>query len=453
MKLRQNGFAVALTVGLVAALVLGAVYALASRNRTLAEQAAGLHTTHQLIQSATVARGQLELAAYQASLRSEGLVIDEAALDLATERAAAALAAAGQSHAALAALGEATRTTGDATGHLVNNGLLLIDEIDGGSDFTTVAIDAEYQRLIGELTGIRDRLSGEVAAAERSGALAGSIGGFLAVFAIPALVIGGYFWLDRRRRRQHQLEVSLQAESAAHEARERFLTTVSHQLREPLWAVRGLARMLGHDEALMAQPQMADMHLLLAGELDDMNGLMDNLLTASRLEGDGLDYSIEPVDVREAARNVVEALDDRGASIYIAMDDGTVAADRRYLRQVLRNLVANALKFGGPNIEVKGKIDADGYTLTVVDDGQGVPEAVEQNLFTRFVHDDRDVESIGLGLSVVMALAIGMGGTAFHNREDGLTTFGVVLPVVSSTTRRDPTYESPSTSPANEPSG
>ena len=186
--------------------------------------------------------------------------------------------------------------------------------------------------------------------------------------------------------------------------------------------------MLASDEELMEQPRMSDLHALLVGELDDMSGVVEDLLTTSRLEAGALEYAIEPVVVRDEVRALLDSLNHRGASVYMAMDDGVVDADRRRLRQIVRNLLANALKYGGPNIEIKGQADADSYTVLVIDDGHGVPTAAEERLFTRFAGSGDGAQSVGLGLSIVMALAVGMGGTAFHQREDGLTRFGVRLP-------------------------
>lgn len=430
-KIRDNGFAVALAAGLVLALVVGATYAITSSSRRLARHAEALHAAHETLQATVVARSQLELAVYQVSgppaLASDA-VLAEAALDTTLRRAEAGLAAAQGAHQVLAAMGESHRAAGEALQHFTDAGTDVISDIEASAGPSTDEVELRYRAVLGELTAIRDRLAGAVAGSERTNAWIAAVGGFLAVFAIPAAVITVYYVLDRRRRRQHELEVTLQAERAAQATRERFLTAVTHQLREPLWAVRGIFRMLGNDEVLMAQPQVADLHLLLSGELDDMNGLMDNLLTASRIEAGELEYTIEPVDPREVVHTLVDSLNHRGASIYVAMDDGVVEADRRHLRQMIRNLLVNALKYGGPNIEVKGHADDDSYTIIVVDDGQGVSRSMEPQLFTRFVHDQQNNQSVGLGLSIVMALAVAMGGTAFHQRVDGLTRFGVRLP-------------------------
>jgi len=452
VRIREIGFAVALAAGLALALVIGGVYALAAGNRRIASEATALHATHESLRAAVVARSQLELAAYQATLALQGIDVEQSSLDGARNRSAEALDQGADAVASLTGEEAWPVLTESWQGFAAAAGELLT-QFDTGNQLSTDGLDTAYARLSAELASLRDRLAGAVAEARSRNVWLAAAGGFLAVLVIPASLIAAYYVLDRRRRRQHELEVTLKAERAAHASRERFLTAVSHQLREPLWAVRGISRMLGNDDLLMAQPRLADLHLLLAGELDDMNGLMGNLLTASRLEAGALEYTMECVEAREATRAVIDSLDHRGASIYVAMDDGVVSADRRHLRQILRNLISNALKYGGPSIEVKGRAETDSYTIVVVDDGQGVPRPIEDQLFTRFVHGDEDTQNVGLGLSIVMALAVGMGGTAFYRREDGLTRFGVALPNALAPAVPSALYEPPTITPVSRAAG
>ncbi|NND03914.1 MAG: hypothetical protein HKN91_14125 [Acidimicrobiia bacterium] len=429
-SLRENKFALALVAGLVLALVVGIVFSVSARSRRVAAQAEALNAAHASVQAATVVRSQLELAIFQDALRLNGVQVDAAATTAAATKATNSLRDLSSSVGALVVAGEGSKNLQTSAMAFMAAAENVVADLGGVEPVDAEAVDAQYEALIEELDPLRNDLAANIDASGGTNRWTSAIAGFLAVFLIPAAVITAYFVLDRRRRRQHELEVTLRAERAAHMSREQFLTAVSHQLREPLWAVRGISRMLGNDEALMAQPHMADLHTLLAGELDDMNGLMDNLLTASRLESGAIDFVIESVDVREETKAIVESLNHRGAQIYVAMDDGVVEADRRRLNQMIRNLVANALKYGGPNIEIKGHADGDTYAVLVVDDGQGVPKEAEADLFARF-SQYTETQNLGLGLSVVMSLAVGMGGTAFHSREDGLTKFGFRLPTSS----------------------
>ena len=427
-KLRENGFALALAAGLTLALLVGVVYSISATGRDVASQTETLHAAHETIQAVTVARAQIELGAYQTSLLAQATPVDESSIDAAAERAGVAIDDAVASHSRLVAGRSSSPQLVVAFADFETTGMEAVDAFNARTPIATDSFDDAYQQLMGELTAIRDEQITGVSSGQRSDSLMSAIAGFLAVFVIPAAVIAAYFILDRRRRRQHELEVALEAERAALSSRERFLVTVSQELRKPLTGVRAIAQMLAADEGLMNQPRMPDLHALLVGELDDMAGVVEDLLTTSRIEAGALEYTIGPVDVRDEVHALLDSVNHRGASVYVAMDEGVVNADRRRLRQIVRNLLANALKYGGPNIEIKGQADADSYTILVVDDGQGVSTAVEDRLFSRFASVDEGAQSVGLGLSIVMALAVGMGGTAFHQREDGLTRFGVRLP-------------------------
>ncbi len=447
-RFRGNSLAVALAAGLGLALLFGIGYAVASSSRQVSRQAESLHVTDQILHEATVVRAQIALASYQVSLAAEDVIVDPAAIDSALTEATTAIAATDRAGQTLAELGEATPEATTALNEFLGTAGDVATDLAKQLPVSDDSVADSFDIAVDEIVDIRDELVVAVGASERSNAWISAIAGFLAVFAIPAAVISAYFVLDRRRRRQHEQEVALEAERAALSSREQFLTTVSHELRKPLTGVRGIAAMLAKDDDLMKQPRMADLHALLVGELDDMTGLVDDLLAASRLEAGGLEYSIEPVDVRAETRSLLDSLNHRGASVYIAMDAGVVEADRRRLRQIVRNLVSNAVKYGGPNIEVKGLDDDDSYTVVVIDDGQGVPRDVEEHLFTRFTHQVGDsAQSVGLGLSIVMALAVAMGGTAFHAREDGLTRFGVRLPKSAAAEEPVPRYEPPTMAP------
>ena len=100
---------------------------------------------------------------------------------------------------------------------------------------------------------------------------------------------------------------------------------------------------------------------------------------------------------------------------------------------MLRNLLSNARKYGGPDIRVEGRIEGRTYVCSVIDDGDGIPEEVVGRFFQRFVHHARSssvTESVGLGLSIVKSLAESMGGSITYERIDNETHFALHLPLV-----------------------
>jgi two-component system sensor histidine kinase MtrB len=113
------------------------------------------------------------------------------------------------------------------------------------------------------------------------------------------------------------------------------------------------------------------------------------------------------------------------------MGDVLCWADPNRVRQIVRNLVSNAIKHGGPTIDVYLEGDGDRAVLTVSDNGAVMNPELEQRMFDRFVHDGVETlltGSIGLGLSIARSLARTMGGDIRFVRAGGWTNFEVSLP-------------------------
>ena len=125
----------------------------------------------------------------------------------------------------------------------------------------------------------------------------------------------------------------------------------------------------------------------------------------------------------------------KGGVIETEAEGAVVAVDRMRQRQVLRNLISNARKYGGPELRVLGEVKGDMYEWIVADNGQGIPEEIKDRLFQRFVHRGSLVTApggVGIGLSIVRALVEGMGGTIGYTRENGWTQFRVCVPLAES---------------------
>ncbi len=159
--------------------------------------------------------------------------------------------------------------------------------------------------------------------------------------------------------------------------------------------------------------------------------MVEDLLTAARLESQALTYDMGEVDLVTEAASIMEQLRRDDIEIRVAGEPAEVWADAGRIRQILRNLLSNAIQHGGPKVYLEIE-SADGQTLcNVVDDGTGVPDAISGRLFERFVHEGPQsllTGSVGLGLAIARTLAHEMGGDVVHRREDGLTVFSLRMP-------------------------
>jgi K+-sensing histidine kinase KdpD len=224
---------------------------------------------------------------------------------------------------------------------------------------------------------------------------------------------------------------TLEETAAAHEA---FLGVLSHELRTPVTSIYGLAQYLD-------RPAHRERSTELAGDIkleaDRLKRLVDDLLVLSRVERDRLETGEEPVLLQRLLPRVVEAERRRtpepGYRTLLPSDLPPVLGDETYVEQVVRNLVANAAKYGPSDgaIQVTGSANETTVTIRVLDDGPGfADEDADQlfDLFYRAAPSARHVAGAGIGLFVVRQLVQTMGGRIWaRRRPEGGAEFGFEL--------------------------
>jgi two-component system sensor histidine kinase KdpD len=204
--------------------------------------------------------------------------------------------------------------------------------------------------------------------------------------------------------------------------RHALLSSVSHDLRTPLTTVLGTLR-----ELKANTPEQAEQLAAARGEAERLHRFVGNLLDMVRIEAGTLHRTTEPVDLAEAvasaAHDLRSALQGHAVKLEIAPDLPFVLADPQLFHHCLINLIENAAKYGNPGspIMVSARRDATGLTLTVMDEGPGLPPGEETRIFETFARiegSDRK-GGTGLGLAIVKGFADAMGLTvSAANRTD-----------------------------------
>jgi signal transduction histidine kinase len=236
-------------------------------------------------------------------------------------------------------------------------------------------------------------------------------------------------------RRTEQLNASLERLEELVRAKDMFIAGVSHELRTPLTAILGFARELADRPSWMSDVEKASSARLIADQASDLSGIIEDLLVAARSDINAVNVLREPVDLGIELRSVIEVLpqEDR-ARVRTVPVDTAVVADRLRVRQIIRNLLSNAIRHGGESISIEVEEWDDFATLTVVDDGVGVTQEVQDTIFEPYVRgsgDSGQPQSIGLGLAVSRFLARLMAGDLdLIPRPDG-TAFRLSLPMVT----------------------
>jgi two-component system, OmpR family, sensor kinase len=234
----------------------------------------------------------------------------------------------------------------------------------------------------------------------------------------------------------------------------RFLADASHELRTPLVTVRGYAE-LYRMGAIKKPAEVAEAMARIESEAVRMSGLVDSLLTLTRLdELSGLE--LDSVDLVALAQNAARDAEVANPGVRFlvsaAEPEVTVRADADKLRQVLTNLLGNAGRFSPEQSSVeiaiagrKGNAPTAGETtefqaeIRVSDHGEGIPAQLRDRVFERFYRADtsrnRETGGSGLGLSIVKSIVLAHGGEIFiEETPGGGATFVLRLPSVPPTT-------------------
>lgn len=216
------------------------------------------------------------------------------------------------------------------------------------------------------------------------------------------------------------------------ESKDLFVAAVSHELRTPLTAVVAFAEML-RDRTDFEPGEREEFLGLIADQSREASYLIEDLLVAARLDSEELSVSIQPTALRPEILTVVNPFSgERSIEVDHAATDCVVLADPGRLRQIIRNLVGNAVKHGGLSVAVTAERDEGQCHLIVRDNGPGVAPEAEASLFEPYRHGEQREDqsmSVGLGLNVSRRLAEMMGGTLEYRRRDGHTEFVLVLPM------------------------
>jgi len=226
-----------------------------------------------------------------------------------------------------------------------------------------------------------------------------------------------------------------------------FLSTVSHELRTPLTSISGYAEMLRDGDAGPVTAPMAQMLEVIERNTVRLKVLIEDLLTLSAIESAAFRSSMDDVDVATLVRGVEQAVRPQAAAAGLDLRVGrlpsalAVRGDELQLERVLLNLVSNAIKFtpapGRVDVGVSTEdgVGSDLVVLSVRDTGIGIPEAEQDQLFSRFFRAsnavDRAVPGTGLGLTIVRSIVEHHGGSLELDSSPGrATTFTVRLPLV-----------------------
>jgi signal transduction histidine kinase len=214
------------------------------------------------------------------------------------------------------------------------------------------------------------------------------------------------------------------------QAKDRFIATVSHELRTPLAAVVGFSGELVQGLGNYSQDEILEMVSLISSQSVEMARLVDDLLTAERAASGNLTVRPGAIDLLEESQSVVSSLG-VGLEVTVVGTPTEAWADRFRTRQIMRNLLTNAHRYGGPTVRIELSAREGVAVLEVIDDGNGVSGIDAEHIFDPYYRSRTEStrpESVGLGLAVARQLARVMDGDLIYVRQGGWTRFELTLP-------------------------
>jgi PAS domain S-box-containing protein len=255
----------------------------------------------------------------------------------------------------------------------------------------------------------------------------------------PVRLIGAMQNITERKLAELELAAAHEAANAANHAKSNFLANMSHEIRTPLNGVLGLAQVMALDELPPAQRERLTV-IRQSGEalLELLNDTLDLAkIEAGKFELDEVEFSLS--DLARGVHGLFSpAAERKGLSFDFVVDEparGRYLGDRLRIRQILNNLVSNALKFTETgSVLVQAGIEGPDLNFVVRDTGPGMSEAVAESLFQKFVQADastaRNFGGTGLGLAICRDLTDLMGGRVSVRSLPGAgSVFCVSLPL------------------------
>ncbi|GCE22796.1 ATP-binding protein [Dictyobacter kobayashii] len=253
------------------------------------------------------------------------------------------------------------------------------------------------------------------------------------------------------RQQRDELTVLNSALEEANRVRSQFLSTMSHELRTPLASIIGFSQIIMRSEqkSPLSGRQHDNVERILKNA-QHLLSLINDVLDLAKIEAGRMDIKASEIDVQELLNSVVEetrsiALE-RKLRLSTSVQEGitTIETDPRKVRQILLNLVSNALKFtekGSVTVSAvrqsvpNGRDDGvEQIAISVVDTGIGISSDKQEHIFEAFYQVDnsnsRSYGGTGLGLSIVRELTLLLGGKVEIQSEEGKgSTFTIVLPI------------------------
>ena len=233
--------------------------------------------------------------------------------------------------------------------------------------------------------------------------------------------------ITERREAEERLEDLIRS-------KDEFLASVSHELRTPLTTVYASAETLRERSDSIDDELRDELIGYIARESGELSDMVDDLLVAARAEIGLVAMAPKEVELRPIVDRVIDvaAADDSDRRFEVSVEGGAWVDPLRF-KQIVRNLISNALRYGGKSIRVETSREGAEVVFSVLDNGSGVPRKHRETIFELYERGSQGdssgvVGSVGVGLAVARQLARLMGGDLVYDYKQGWSRFTLTVP-------------------------
>lgn len=248
------------------------------------------------------------------------------------------------------------------------------------------------------------------------------------------IIAGQIASIIQRARLNEELMERNQRLQELEQSRLEFIATISHELRTPLTAVVGFASEMQDRIESFSAEELRQFAGVITAQSNEVSGIVEDLLVITRAEAGFLSVNPAPVNVATELKYVRNALpaERPNQKITLGLSDVVAWADPLRVRQIARNLLSNAARYGGDDVRMWVTTSGFEVVIVVSDDGPGIPAGEEEKVFKAYGRShlsETKPGSIGLGLTVSRYLADAMEGSLEYRRIDGISRFDLTLPL------------------------
>lgn len=242
--------------------------------------------------------------------------------------------------------------------------------------------------------------------------------------------------INELEKTKEELNRALEKERELNELKTRFVSMASHEFRTPLATILSSVSLVAkYSEKGNLEKQQKHIGKIKSS-IHDLTDILNDFLSVSKLEEGKVECVKEEFDLEEFMSSIIkemEPLAKEGQQLIYRYDGNSIVSlDKKLLKNILFNLISNAIKFSpeGKQIDIQSVNDSSGIRISVKDEGIGIPEEDQKHLFERFFrgHNATHIQGTGLGLNIVTKYAELMNGSInFTSAENKGTTFHLIF--------------------------